>query len=60
MSRIDDLAGVLFVKFQQDFPLTEGRGTAKTIKNTSTKTVESGFISSTKRRVKSEKCIVCG
>ena len=40
MSKIDDLAGVLYVKFQQEFPLAEGRGTAKAIKNMSNKNVE--------------------
>ena len=40
MSKIDQLAELLFVKFQQDFPLTDGKGSGRTIKSISKKNIE--------------------
>lgn len=40
MSKIDQLAESLFVKFQQDFPLADNKGAKKTIKNLPKKNIE--------------------
>ena len=40
MSKIDQLAELLFIKFRQDFPLTDGKGSGRTIKNLSKKNIE--------------------
>jgi len=40
MSKIDQLAESLFVKFQHDFPLTDTKGAGKSIKNLPKKSIE--------------------
>ncbi len=40
MSRIDKLVESLFAKFQQDFPLTEGKGSEKKIKQLPQESIE--------------------
>jgi hypothetical protein len=40
MNKIDQLAESLFVKFQQDFPLTSNKGAKKAIKNLPKKSIE--------------------
>lgn len=40
MSKIDELAESLFVKFQQEFPLTDDKGSGKTIKILPKKNIE--------------------
>ncbi len=40
MRKIDQLAESLFTKFQQEFPLTDDKGSGKTIKNVSKKNIE--------------------
>ncbi len=40
MSKIDQLAESLFVKFQQDFPLTASKSSGRTIKQLSNKNIE--------------------
>ena len=40
MSKVDQVAELLFAKFRQDFPLANNKGAVQTIKNLSTKTIE--------------------
>lgn len=40
MSKIDQLAETLFVKFQHDFPMTDNQGSGKTIKNLPKRSIE--------------------
>ena len=40
MSKIDQLAEALFVKFQHDFPLIDNKGSGKKIKNLPKKSIE--------------------
>lgn len=40
MSRIDQLAELLFIKFQQEFPLTDEKGPGRKIRNLPTKNIE--------------------
>ena len=40
MNKIDQLAELLFAKFQQDFPLTDDKGATKEIKNLPRKNIE--------------------
>src|SRR5450830_1235443 len=39
MSRADQLAELLFIKFQKEFPFTDEKGPERTIKNLSTKSI---------------------
>ena len=40
MSKIDQLAETLFIKFQHEFPLTDDKVTGKKLKNLATKSIE--------------------
>ena len=40
MSRVDRLAELLFIEFQKEFPLTDGKGSGRTIKNLSKKNIK--------------------
>ena len=40
MSKVDQVAELLFAKFRQDFPLADNKGAAKAIRNLPQKTIE--------------------
>jgi hypothetical protein len=40
MNRLDQLAELLFIEFQQEIPLTDDKGSGRTIKNLSKKNIE--------------------